>query len=398
MSKKKQPRPVAIVTADTHLQERAWHSRPELKDDAFEAFRFIVKTAIELELPIIAAGDLIDRQRNDAIVAGFVRRQMDRMKNANLRLMYIQGQHERQFTPWFSEVHSHPRYLPADQRPALDGAGGMRVYGIDWTPRDQLPAELDRLRDTIKESGSVDVLVMHQVMHEFLGGITQAELDWSMVPDVKMLIIGDYHEKHERFVRTNAAGNDMIVLNPGSTAMQSITEPPVKKFFVLYDDFTTQSIVIPGRPFLKSPDLHTEGDLDAFVEKVGGQLGEAWRTARGYDSFGEFELPLDIRKPIIYVRYRYDLPNAHKRIQKAVGTDGFIFGKELRPKAEDDDADHVARQKVIEGGLLGALPEVAANKKSDRFKISERMLAARNPREALLELRGEWLGANEVEA
>lgn len=368
--------PIAVVTADAHLQDRAWQSRPTLEGDAYYAFEWLVDYVCDhaRRLPLIGAGDLIDKQKNEARVVRFIREQCAKLDRAVARFLFIEGDHDAQRgTRWMTAAHHWPTSLHREIWP-LDE---YRCYGIDWTAPDMLQQELDQVPTNI------DILVMHQKAHEFLGGVTQAELRWDMIPGhVKMLIVGDYHV-HTRLLRANRDGHDLIVLSPGSTCLQAIDEPYPKHFFVLYDDLSTESVEIPGRPFLRPPVLHTAEDLDSFVTQAKARCEEAGGTAEG--------LPDALRKPILYVRYAWDLPNAHKRMAQAVGESAHLFLKEILPEPDPEAVEVRERKQVIEGGLNGALPQLVPDTDSELFHLASNLLDATDPKHALLTMRKDHL-------
>lgn len=372
--------PIAVVTSDCHLQERAWASRPMLNGDAIWAFECIVDHACKLDVPIIGAGDLIDKQENSSSVPGFIRRMMDQCYQSLVPVYFIQGQHELQGDPWLSELSDWPLWLHDEQRGAVPPFGGYKLCGIDWTPAGELEEWLSKVPE------NTDILVMHQVCQEFMGSITTPELSWGMIPNhVKLLIIGDYHGEHQRLEKERPDGSKLIILSPGSTCMQAIDEPPVKKFFVLYDDLSTESVLIPSRPYLRPPDILLDEDLDEFVEKVVDHLRAAVERA------ASTSLPADQCMPIIYVRYAYDLKDAHRRIKEAIGDYGHFFEKQLRPKTEEQVEARAERKNIIDGGLIGALTEVAPDRDSHRYHVARWLLSAKNPREELTKIRKEFL-------
>jgi hypothetical protein len=264
--------------------------------------------------------------------------------------------------PWLSSVHKWPVYLPDANE--LRQIGPFKTWGIDWTPVDQLE---DRLAEVPEET---ELLVMHQVTQEWMGGICSAELDWAQVPYTRMLLIGDYHGKHGRFERKGKQGQPMSVFCPGSQAMQAIDEPVTKRFFVLYDDMSTESINIPGRRVLAPPPLLTEGDVDIFVERVATQIGTAVEGAIQQDLWEE------LHKPIVYVKFLNSVPDAYKRINQAIGDRAFFFYKELLPAPPEDSPELKERKQVIEGGLLGALSTVVPDTESELYQVSHRLLAS----------------------
>ena len=128
------PCPVAVLCSDLHLDEYTWRDRPSLCGDSKHAFQQVVDFACKKNLPIIAAGDLIDTKRNVAGPIGFLRRCMDQLEDADCGFYYIQGQHELQGSPWLGEIHRWPTWLHGRREDIC----GVQVGGIDWTPRDQV--------------------------------------------------------------------------------------------------------------------------------------------------------------------------------------------------------------------------------------------------------------------
>ena len=383
MAKKK--RPVAILTSDNHLQDRAWHSRKTLEHDAYWAFDFMVEYAAENEIPaIVAAGDLIDKQKNESEIANFVREQMEFCQENDIKFYFTQGQHEMQPTPWFNAVHKWPIHLAEDREQYI---GPFKVWGIDWTPIEELQERLDEVPD------DTDLLVMHQVCSEWMGSITTPELHWNMISHATHLLVGDYHGIHESMTKRNRT-NMMTIYCPGSQAMQAIDEPKKKGFFVLYDDGSSRSVIVPSRHILQPPDLLSESELETFLEHAESACTGAQESAAIDGLWPE------LHKPILYVRYQYDIPDAYSRIDRAIGEHAHVFHKTLEPKpTEEQIEERQERKKVIEGGLVGALPQlVNREEKPDVFHVAKRLLESRVPQDELFHLREEYLETEQVDS
>lgn len=371
--------PIAVLSSDNHLQERAWHSRQELCGDSLWAFRVLVDYAVEHQLPLFLAGDVIDKQRNGSAVPAFLRRMIARLERAGIPLGFIQGQHERQTVPWLTAQSGWAMHL---ETKLMAPVGGYTFFGIDWRPKEKLPEAIEFIED------DVDVLLMHQVAAEWMGSITNPELCWEMIPgNVKLLLIGDYHDFSGTIVRQNAAGNDMTIVCPGSAAMQSITEPPRKYFYVLHDDLSVEAVEVPSRIVLSPPTSSTEDDLNRVIEQLQTQIADAEEQARSNG------LPDELLKPILRVSYVWDLPDAYWRLKTAVDGRAHLFVKELRPKEESEELVLAAeaREQVIEGGLAGALPQLIDDTESEEFFVADRLLRAADPRGELMRIREEYL-------
>jgi hypothetical protein len=382
--------PIAVLTSDLHLDDYAWADRPDLRGDSQDAFRQIVDYAIDENLPIIAAGDLIDKKRNDAAPIGFLRKQLDRLQAEGVPLFHVQGQHEFQAKPWLNEIHEWPVWL-ADRSDPASGLAyeigvGEYAYGIDWTPRDRLADELAKVPE------GTSILVMHQVMGDLMGSICTPELNADMLPDVPILLIGDYH-KHVQLVRRNAHGTETTILSPGSTNMREISEPASKQFYLLHDDLSYASVLLRTRRFVYK-EINLPEDLDNFVETIGHELEGV--IAQGLRD----GLSLSLARPFLRVGYDPSVPDVYSRVSVAVGDElAHLFFRELPQKQFDDAAEETAeereefREAFAARGLAGLLPRVLDPLADPQaYAIAERLLESTTPAQALQEIRAEFFG------
>jgi DNA repair exonuclease SbcCD nuclease subunit len=372
--------PAFVATSDMHVDEHAWADRPEIRGDSQAAFAQVCGFAIKHRKPVIAAGDLLDRKRNDALPIGFIRRQMDELQEKNIPFYYIQGQHELQADPWLSEVHRWPTWLHRTSATI----GGLRVYGIDWTSREALP-------EMLKEVPSdTDVLVLHQVCHEFMGGITVAEMNLTQVPYAQLVVVGDFHE--HKILRLNGFhGQGMRVLSPGSTNMRKIDEPPLKRFFVVHEDLSVKSVRIVTRPFAKQ-EILSEDMLAEFVTRIRGELK---------DLTEESKLRNGLDKPLLRVSYRSDLENAYSRIAAAVGDWAHLFTKVIQPPRETDgdNSGEETYEEVADLGLVGCLPLLVDEaEEPDVYNLCHLLLSTDSPAAALASARAEYFASGEKES
>lgn len=342
-AKPRSPRrkPIALATADTHLQDRAWASRPELCGDAYHSFQQIVDRAVEENLTILAMGDLIDRQLNESKVPAFIREQMNRLQRAHVHFKFTQGQHERQPFPWFCSVHEWPDWIH-DRTFEVEG---VPMWALDWQPAAVLPEKLDQMPE------GTAVLGLHQVCDEFMGSLAHPELSFSMLPNVGLLVVGDYHV-HKQLKAKNRESRLTTVLSPGSTAMQSKDEPSEKRIFRIYDDLSVESVLLLTRQMLRPPPIEEEAHLESFLAEIDEQLKEAWQRA------ADDMLPDSMRKPMIEVTYNPLLAGAYRRIAKAIGGEAHIFWTDKMPVRAGDQERKEVRKVVVAKGMLGCLDTV----------------------------------------
>jgi len=335
---------VAVICADTHLHRLTWVNRRSIAGDAFHAFSYITKWCIEHKIPhMIVAGDLLETSQPDSAVMQFLARQADYLKDQNVELLFIQGQHGFSDPAW-PTVSTWPWHIDQSSDVWL-AEDNIRTYGLDFRSRTDLQAALKEIpKDT-------DVLICHQVWEEFMGGICPCEGSFRDVPGhVKLLITGDYHKTICKTYQ-NKDGNDMLVVSPGSTHIREISEDQNKYFFVLYDDMSVKKKVIPTRMKIDSKQIITELDLDGFCTGASGFLMDM------EDHAIESKLPEELHKPLVWVHYSIELENAYHRITQAVGDRGHLFLKELLPEAEEvTEVVREERRRQRDAGLLGCLP------------------------------------------
>jgi len=336
---------VAILTADCHVQRRAWLKRPELHGDAYYSFRQVVDLALRHRVPIIAAGDLIDRRINDQHPIAFLREQLGRLAEAGLRIYHVQGQHEWQEYPWLDSICPEAAvWLPP--RGLLE-IGPFQVYGIDWTPASQLPEKLAQVPD------ETDVLVLHQVYSSFSPS-PAAELRPEQLPDVRLALIGDTHVTG-MLTEVNGNGNQVVTVSPGSLAMQAIDEPGNKYVFLLNDDGSLEKVKLRTRAVLRQQAIRDVPSMMTFLQKLDRVLDELQERNR--------DLPEELRMPILHIAYDASLPDVRERLLQVTDGKVHLFEKDLSEKAEAEAANAAAqRQELLSAGLFGCLEKLHASK------------------------------------
>ncbi len=383
---------IAIAASDFHIDEYAWSDRPTIRGDSMWAFEWVVKLAIENQLPIIAAGDILDKQLNNANVTGFVKSQLDMLSEAGRSTVYfIQGQHDLQPLPWLVNLNWITRWLDGlghtiNLRKHLSGPCEARVHGIDWTPADKIQAKLDAIPP------GTEIVVMHQVtkqLMEELGPIKTFELDATKIPHATLLILGDFHRTRTKKV-VGASGQNLTIISPGSTNMRSIDEPAEKNVVLIKSDLSTEFMRIPTRPKFEF-NITDESELESFT----GSIDRKAELLRQQPT----ELPEHIRKPLVWVKFNAEIPGAYNRIREAVGECGHLFTKCLESDADEKEwkeqediiERHISKQ-IDELGPLACLPLLVDREEDPlAFSIIQRMLTEGDPVAVLEEERKRFI-------
>lgn len=373
------PRPIAVVASDLHLDKHAWANRPNICGDSQHAFQCICEYAVNAGLPLILAGDLIDKKANESQTPGFLVDMFDELAAAGCPVYFIQGQHELQDVPWACRIHSHPTWIDVCNNVSQPfDIGGLAVLGIDWTPRDELQVWLDQIKGFDR---ACDVLVLHQVAEEFMGGITTAEMSFAQVPQAKLLIIGDLHESRLETHR-GADGQRLHVLSPGSTNMRKIDEQPDKYFYVLHDNLYVEKHRLPTRPVF-AEGLLTEEDVDWFVDQYPALLEDRAAVLT-------YKPSRLIATPLLRVSYAAGLQDVYDRVVRAVGDAAHVFFKELPSPAESEKTAEAAefQTKFELQGLVGCL-DMAMDEmmEPEAFAICQKLLQSAEPAKTLSELK-----------
>ena len=381
-------KPMFVVSADWHLCRSAWR-RSGIDGDAAYGLRQVVDLCLSLDVPLLAAGDLLDTTDPDPDDVRVVREQMDRMATAAIPVFYVQGQHEldRQ-RPWLSAIHTWPTYV-GDPSEAHDFCGRLRIRGLDWQPAGRLQEELAKPR-----GDKADVLLCHQAWRDFMGGDgSRSEGAFTEVRD-HLVLTGDYH-RHVVATYTPLGGPSVsgTAYSPGPTHMTSIDEPERKAvfLFVKTDDMDchfglrAESVWLRTRPVRRFA-VHDEGEL---VELLTHGLPLALEAAAAEAA----DLPDHLRRPLVRVAYAADIPGARRRLEAACRDLFHLFPKCLpTPAAVETRA---AARRIVEGGLGAAL--AARGVPEAVRRDAGRLLRADDPERAVDELCADYLAARALD-
>lgn len=351
-------RPLFVKSSDWHLQPGAWKRANTPKGDAFFALQQLYRFCSEHECDLLGAGDLFDDLQPDTATLEKAFQFVDSMKARDRRIYFTQGQHEKAYPPYLS-LHPHPRHV---HRKVVT-VGGLSVYGFDHVPADQLEAEILRVPK------GVDLVMCHQVWNDFMGLGFEGQLQTLIDRQPGAVLTGDFHE-HQVLTF-----GDVRVYSPGSTCLQDIKEPEEKAFFVFYDDGSVDSVPLLTRPKwnfrITCPD-----DVEALFATM-----DAWFLPYG-------ELPPELQKPVFSIECGA-VPEAYKRVTRAVGDRAFLFWKSVVAPAGDTLYDQAEADRAAPRGLEGCLPLVTPAGGAVYNSVL-RLLRAKDKKTELAAMAGEF--------
>jgi hypothetical protein len=270
---------------------------------------------------------------------------LNRLKQAEVSVLAIQGQHARSATPWTS-IDPYVRDLDLSRAP--HSYDGYRISGLDHRSPDEL------LKVLSETDPRTDVLVLHQLCRGALPDIAGWDLDPDWVPEhVRLVLMGDLHKiwsckrKSTEFHYT------------GSTHMRAADEEPTKSFLVLRKNYELERVPLAVRPFV-SYTVQTVDVLDQVVKGIGAQAPET----------------------LVHVRYDPRVPGVEEACRSAGKECHFLF--RILP-LEDIVVKSEVPTPVSMEECLGEL----VNRQSDStlYSFVLELLKAASPKEALGRLK-----------
>lgn len=364
--------PLFVFTADLHLADGAWSTRPGLFGDAYFSLAQIVDYCIEQRLPLILAGDVLDKKSNNAQPVARLCAEMARMADASIPVYYTQGNHEYdRAAPWLS-VHSAPIHMHG----RVSDINGCRVAGLDWLPRGEIQKALAAV------DPAAEILVTHQFWQDFMGNAGKAECALSDVHHVRTVLSGDFHGT--KVVQgVNAQGLDVQMLSPGSTCMQSISEPPEKHVFLV----SRNPANVFGYSFTPVP-LRTR-KFTAYTVQTAEQLDELC-AGKIYDDVQALTaaaaregLPAELQMPLVRIKFNKDLPDAYLRLTTAICESAHVFCDALN-QVDDSAANGKPVPAAVRplNTLTTALADLLEDD-TDGYQLAEALVASDAPSKEL---------------
>lgn len=349
--------PLFVFCADLHLEDGAWSSRPGIYGDAYYSFEQIVDYCIEHKLPLILGGDILEKKQNLARPIAKLCHGLTRMQNANVLAYYIQGNHEfDRNAPWLS-VHPWPIHLH-DTGVMF---GDFNVYGLDWHPKGEIQEAFQTLvpEDT-------DILITHQVWKDFMGEIGRTECELTDVHHARVVLAGDFHVTKD-VQGVNAQGRPIRMFSPGSTAMQDMSESPDKFFFVVGAEggnIVVEPVQLKTRRFAN----YVVKDIETLDRLCAGQLVKDIQAMNA-------DLPPDIAKPLIRIRFDKRLPDAFLRLTTAVSHFAHIACEAINEKS---NTRSTANRELSKNDLITAVADLLGDT-SDAYKLAAALLNSPDP-------------------
>lgn len=204
---------VGVFTADTHIIDTTWASRPSICYDSYYGFQQVVNWAIRCKAPLIVAGDTIELMRPgtpSSKTVDFVREQLDQLGRAGQTLYFIRGQHCMANPHWFSAIDRRAIYV--DQQ--LFKVGDFTFFGLSFR-------EADELKQMIATAPTdIDGWVMHQNWCDLSDSTHGSGQGWLKdIPHGRWVLTGDLHEHKVKKV------GSLEVYSPGATHKRTTREP-----------------------------------------------------------------------------------------------------------------------------------------------------------------------------
>jgi hypothetical protein len=353
--------PLFVFSADLHLEDGAWSTKPGIYGDAYYSFEQIIDYCIAHSLPLILGGDVLERKQNLARPIAKLCAGLSRMQTAQLPVYYIQGNHEYdRHAPWLS-IHPWPIHLH-NQRVDFQGTS---VWGVDWLPRGDI-------QNAFKEvPADIDILVTHQVWKDFMGNIGRTECELTDVHHVHTVLAGDFHVTKVA-ENVNAQGQPIKMLSPGSTAMQDMGEEPHKSFFVICRH-ENEIVFAPKKLKTRGVINYAVKEQDLLDELCAGRLVKEIDKLV-FDAKAAGHVP-DIRKPLVRVKFDKRLPDAFLRITTAVSDMAHVFCEALTDKTGPRQSQS---RDAVKNDLLSALSDLIGGE-NESYKLAAALLTADEP-------------------
>jgi DNA repair exonuclease SbcCD nuclease subunit len=358
---------------DTHLHPLIWESQSRIRGDAYEGFRQVVEHTLKHANLLVLAGDIFDRVNPDSESVKYFLDLIQKLRDANIPVMAVQGQHDRSTPPWPClhdwVQHIHGKVVELED---MEVTGKVRIIGFDQSSSDDLKASLKGIGKRKKESHP-EIIVLHQIAQDAIDIETDKGKAWDFEKEwlpsgTKFVMLGDNHEPIS-FENDNGTKCEYS----GATHMRKIDEPREHSLPIL--DTTTWTV--ERFPLLSRPviDLRvmTEEHLEDALEKI---------RAAGLSE----ELAVSIRTPLVYAQCYDQVMDGMMRLREAAGRREFpIKERVLASGTMVIDGEPIEIENVTLEGCLRKLVDPETH--SDQYSFILQLLQDEDTRRVLDALR-----------
>ena len=304
-----------LVTSDLHLSEKIWKHRP-IFGDSYNSWKQIVDIAQEYNVDlVILAGDVLDKQINYAPVIRELNAGLTQL--GQIPVLFIQGQHDYQTTPWIKVANTKTQWLKADD--SIELQNDWVVAGTDFLQEEDFKQFLSS--DPVL---TADILICHQVWKDFMGEVGKPQACFEEVPEnIKLLITGDFHET------ICMKYKEMMVLSPGSTHLRSLSEPCDKSVFIVTlqnnanNDVTVETVPLNTRRLYRLDVTNNEdlSQIDAFLSD-------------NQKYISKHELPPELHMPIMYITHKKNQTSLVQYCNEKFTDKAHLFYKVIKDNGE----------------------------------------------------------------
>jgi DNA repair exonuclease SbcCD nuclease subunit len=349
-----------LVSSDLHLSPSIWKHK-KIFQDSYYSFSQIVDLACDGFDALILAGDLLDKQMNLAEPVQQLVKGIEKCEDAGVPVLFIQGQHEKQKTPWAS-LSRHATWLDSRETPEIFGE--WRLAGLDYNHPDDIQDALQH-----KRVQTCDILVMHQSWADLAGSQFACDLSLADLPErPKLVLSGDLHQT---LLVENQGKN---LLSMGSTHLRSVTESQNKFCFSVelpgeldFSKIKIERIPLKTRRMLS---LDFRGsDFDTAYEKYSKALKEAQAYSK--------QLPDELKKPIARIWYNVEDRQAIQAFTLECEKDCHCIlqmSSSGNPQVLEDLSEEDGG--VFDVSIVGNLDKFISEKAVDELDLSKRLLTA----------------------
>lgn len=334
-----------IATADTHLCLRNIKKHRTMTYDSLYSFSQITDLCILHNANLLIAGDVFDSIKPDPITVSWFVKSLNKLKDHNLSLYYIQGQHDKSEVPWPS-ICENAILLLANPIKISIGDCNHTIMGLSWAPQEQA---LSLYKNASKYSP--DIFVGHQVWKEFNYGVS--EIAFANIPQSNTLILGDYHKPIAKQIIIEHKEFESItsVYSPGSTSLMSIDEPEEKSVLLFSNGLEAPTkIILNTRPIYRR--------IITTAEDIISLLSESFESS---DSKFPF--------PILEVKFNPSINGAREQIAKRFSTSTHLWIKPILSEEDFNTNIDINNQEPTKNQIQVAISEIK--------NIKEREIASR---------------------